>query len=105
MRLFLKGTIIPSFHCVNVQSFLHRIRHILNLFLFQMISQESGGLNSNFGIFIWGTVRILFWWWLAELMIHLMYMHAIYSSPSHLEAVNYWTLGKCPCMSLLLCVM
>ncbi|XP_077194523.1 protein-cysteine N-palmitoyltransferase HHAT isoform X5 [Paroedura picta] len=58
----------------------------------QMTSQDSGGLKSNLGIFIWGTVRIFLWWWLAELMIHLMYMHAIYSSPSHLQAVNYWAL-------------
>ncbi|XP_048341329.1 protein-cysteine N-palmitoyltransferase HHAT isoform X2 [Sphaerodactylus townsendi] len=59
----------------------------------KMTSQESGGLKSNLGTFIRDTLHILFWWWLAELMIHLMYMHAIYSSPSHLEAVSYWTLG------------
>ncbi|XP_054836504.1 protein-cysteine N-palmitoyltransferase HHAT [Eublepharis macularius] len=59
----------------------------------QMTNQDLGGLKSNLGIFICGTLRILFWWWLAELMIHFMYIHAIYSSPSHLEAVSYWTLG------------
>ncbi|XP_066467852.1 protein-cysteine N-palmitoyltransferase HHAT [Tiliqua scincoides] len=59
----------------------------------QVTKQESCSLKANFCVFIWGTIRILLWWWLAEWMIHLMYMHAICSSPSHLEAVTYWTLG------------
>ncbi|XP_034967153.2 protein-cysteine N-palmitoyltransferase HHAT [Zootoca vivipara] len=59
----------------------------------QMNKQESCSLKFNLWVFIRASVRILLWWWLAELMIHFMYMHAICSSPSHLEAVTYWTLG------------
>ncbi|XP_058021289.1 protein-cysteine N-palmitoyltransferase HHAT isoform X2 [Ahaetulla prasina] len=62
-------------------------------FYTQMSKQQSCNWKSNLSIFIWGAVRILIWWCLAELMIHFMYMHAIYSSISHLEAVTYWTLG------------
>uniref|UniRef100_A0A452H1M7 Hedgehog acyltransferase n=1 Tax=Gopherus agassizii TaxID=38772 RepID=A0A452H1M7_9SAUR len=59
----------------------------------QMKRQEACSLKINLCILLLGIVRIFFWWWLAELMIHLMYIHAIYSSSSHLEAVSYWTLG------------
>nr|XP_028580566.1 protein-cysteine N-palmitoyltransferase HHAT isoform X4 [Podarcis muralis] len=59
----------------------------------QMNKQETCSLKFNLWVFIRGSVRILLWWWLAELMIHFMYIHAICSSPSHLEAVTYWTLG------------
>ncbi|XP_018118055.1 protein-cysteine N-palmitoyltransferase HHAT isoform X3 [Xenopus laevis] len=37
--------------------------------------------------------RLVLWWGLAELMIHLMYMHAIYSSHSLLERTSCWALG------------
>ncbi|XP_048213233.1 protein-cysteine N-palmitoyltransferase HHAT isoform X3 [Perognathus longimembris pacificus] len=40
-----------------------------------------------------GLGRLLCWWGLAELMVHLMYMHAIYSSIPLLGAVSCWTLG------------
>lgn len=63
-----------------------------------MTKQESFSLKANLCLFIWGTIRILLWWWLAEWMIHLMYIHAICSSPLHLEKVTYWTLGQCLCM-------
>ncbi|KAM6459669.1 protein-cysteine N-palmitoyltransferase HHAT isoform 4-T5 [Liasis olivaceus] len=59
----------------------------------QMNKQQSCNWKSSLSLFIWGAIRILIWWCLAELMIHFMYMHAIYSSLSHLEAVTYWTLG------------
>ncbi|XP_042302080.1 protein-cysteine N-palmitoyltransferase HHAT isoform X2 [Sceloporus undulatus] len=59
----------------------------------QMNKHSSYSLKSNLYVFICGTIRILIWWWLAELMIHLMYMHAICSCPSHLERATYWTLG------------
>uniref|UniRef100_A0A8D0GB98 Hedgehog acyltransferase n=1 Tax=Sphenodon punctatus TaxID=8508 RepID=A0A8D0GB98_SPHPU len=59
----------------------------------QMRKQESYSLKSNLCILVLGVVRILFWWWLAELMIHLMYIHAICSSSPLLESVSYWTLG------------
>lgn len=59
-----------------------------------MRRQEACRLKTNFRILILGMVRIFFWWWLAELMIHLMYMHAFYSSSPHLEAMSDWTLGQ-----------
>ncbi|XP_053239248.1 protein-cysteine N-palmitoyltransferase HHAT isoform X2 [Podarcis raffonei] len=59
----------------------------------QMNKQETCSLKFSLWVFIRGSVRILLWWWLAESMIHFMYIHAICSSPSHLEAVTYWTLG------------
>ncbi|XP_063159176.1 protein-cysteine N-palmitoyltransferase HHAT isoform X3 [Candoia aspera] len=59
----------------------------------KMNKQQTCNWKSSLSLFIWGAIRILIWWWLAELMIHFMYMHAIYSSLSHLEAVTYWTLG------------
>uniref|UniRef100_H3A5E9 Hedgehog acyltransferase n=2 Tax=Latimeria chalumnae TaxID=7897 RepID=H3A5E9_LATCH len=37
--------------------------------------------------------RIFLWWWLAESMIHLMYIHAIPSSNTVLDAVESWALG------------
>ncbi|KAM8945424.1 protein-cysteine N-palmitoyltransferase HHAT [Pelodytes ibericus] len=39
------------------------------------------------------AARLFLWWWLAELMVHLMYMHAIFSSYHLLEGVSYWTMG------------
>ncbi|OBS74342.1 hypothetical protein A6R68_15118 [Neotoma lepida] len=39
-----------------------------------------------------GLGRLLCWWWLAELMVHLMYMHALYSTIPLLESVSCWTL-------------
>ncbi|KFP64262.1 Protein-cysteine N-palmitoyltransferase HHAT, partial [Cariama cristata] len=59
----------------------------------QMRRQEAFSLKTNLSILIMGIIRIFFWWCLAELMIHLMYIHALYSSASPLEAVSYWALG------------
>nr|XP_027308799.2 protein-cysteine N-palmitoyltransferase HHAT isoform X1 [Anas platyrhynchos] len=59
----------------------------------QMRKQEAFSLKTNVGILIVGIIRIFFWWCLAELMIHLMYIHAICSSSPPLEAVSYWALG------------
>ncbi|XP_073195103.1 protein-cysteine N-palmitoyltransferase HHAT isoform X7 [Lepidochelys kempii] len=75
----------PVFHNGPIMTF--------NEFTKQMKRPEACSLKSNLCILLLGIVRIFFWWWLAELMIHLMYIHAIYSSSSHLEAVSYWTLG------------
>ncbi|XP_026508338.1 protein-cysteine N-palmitoyltransferase HHAT isoform X1 [Terrapene carolina triunguis] len=75
----------PVFHNGPIMTF--------NEFTKQMKRQEACSLKINLCILLLGIVRIFFWWWLAELMIHLMYIHAIYSSSSHLEAVSYWTLG------------
>nr|XP_055175491.1 protein-cysteine N-palmitoyltransferase HHAT isoform X2 [Nyctereutes procyonoides] len=55
--------------------------------------QEYCSLKSNLSAFAVGLGRLLCYWWLAELMVHLMYMHAIYSSASLLKAVSCWTLG------------
>ncbi|XP_067901198.1 protein-cysteine N-palmitoyltransferase HHAT isoform X2 [Heterodontus francisci] len=40
-----------------------------------------------------GGMRILFWWWLTESMLHLMYIHAIQHQETILESASYWTLG------------
>uniref|UniRef100_A0A8C8SDI1 Hedgehog acyltransferase n=1 Tax=Pelusios castaneus TaxID=367368 RepID=A0A8C8SDI1_9SAUR len=75
----------PVFHNGPIMTF--------NEFTKQMRRQEACSLKSNLCILLLGIVRIFCWWCLAELMIHLMYIHAIYSSSSHLEVVSYWTLG------------
>ncbi|XP_067844957.1 protein-cysteine N-palmitoyltransferase HHAT isoform X1 [Heptranchias perlo] len=38
-------------------------------------------------------LRIFFWWWLTESMLHLMYIHAIQHQETILESASYWTLG------------
>ncbi|XP_006198798.1 protein-cysteine N-palmitoyltransferase HHAT isoform X1 [Vicugna pacos] len=75
----------PVFHNGPVLSFPE--------FIGQMQQQEHGSLKASFSILVLGLGRLLFCWWLAELMVHLMYMHAIYSSTSLLRAVSCWTLG------------
>lgn len=60
-----------------------------------MQQQEYCSLKSNLSAFALGLGRLLCYWWLAELMVHLMYMHAIYSSAPLLRAVSCWTLGNC----------
>ncbi|XP_064450199.1 protein-cysteine N-palmitoyltransferase HHAT isoform X4 [Mirounga angustirostris] len=59
----------------------------------KMQRQEDCSLKSNLSAFAVGLGRLLCYWWLAELMVHLMYMHAIYGSASLLRAVSCWTLG------------
>ncbi|XP_072712958.1 protein-cysteine N-palmitoyltransferase HHAT isoform X2 [Ciconia boyciana] len=59
----------------------------------KMRRQEAFSLKTNLSILIVGIIRIFFWWCLAELMIHLMYIHALYSSAPPLEAASYWALG------------
>lgn len=60
-----------------------------------MQQQEHESLKANLCVLALGLGRLLCWWWLAELMAHLMYVHAIYSSIPLLEAVSGWTLGNC----------
>ena len=60
-----------------------------------MQRQEYCSLTSSLAAFAVGLGRLLCCWWLAELMVHLMYMHAIYGSASLLRAVSCWTLGNC----------
>ncbi|XP_040492313.1 protein-cysteine N-palmitoyltransferase HHAT isoform X3 [Ursus maritimus] len=59
----------------------------------KMQQQEYCSLKSSLSAFAVGLGRLLCYWWLAELMVHLMYMHAIYGSASLLRAVSCWTLG------------
>ncbi|KAM6218213.1 protein-cysteine N-palmitoyltransferase HHAT isoform 2-T2 [Rhynchocyon petersi] len=75
----------PVFHNGPILSFPEFIK--------QMQQQEPCSLKSSLCILALGLGRLLCWWCLAELMIHLMYMHAIYSSTSLLETVSCWTLG------------
>ncbi|XP_023586046.1 protein-cysteine N-palmitoyltransferase HHAT isoform X2 [Trichechus manatus latirostris] len=75
----------PVFHNGPILSFPEFIK--------QMQQQEHCSLKSTLCILALGLGRLLCWWWLAELMAHLMYMHAIYSSTTLLGAVSCWTLG------------
>ncbi|XP_043779495.1 protein-cysteine N-palmitoyltransferase HHAT isoform X2 [Cervus elaphus] len=75
----------PVFHNGPVLSFPE--------FITQMRQQEQSPPKTSLSILVLGLGRLLFYWWLAELMVHLMYMHAIYSSASLLRAVSSWTLG------------
>lgn len=59
----------------------------------KMQQQEHDSLKASLCVLALGLGRLLCWWWLAELMAHLMYMHAIYSSIPLLETVSCWTLG------------
>lgn len=60
-----------------------------------MQQQEHCSLKANLPVLVLGLGRLLCSWWLAELMVHLMYLHAIYSSTPLLGAVSSWTLGNC----------
>ncbi|XP_055274995.1 protein-cysteine N-palmitoyltransferase HHAT isoform X4 [Moschus berezovskii] len=75
----------PVFHNGPVLSFPE--------FVAQMQQQEQSSPKTSLCILVLGLGRLLFYWWLAELMVHLMYMHAIYSSASLLRAVSSWALG------------
>uniref|UniRef100_A0A8D2DH52 Hedgehog acyltransferase n=1 Tax=Sciurus vulgaris TaxID=55149 RepID=A0A8D2DH52_SCIVU len=62
-------------------------------FVKQMQQQELCSLRNSLCILTRGLGRLLCWWGLAELMAHLMYMHAICSSIPLLGTVSFWTLG------------
>ncbi|XP_077013843.1 protein-cysteine N-palmitoyltransferase HHAT isoform X7 [Tamandua tetradactyla] len=62
-------------------------------FVKQMQRPELGSLKASMCTLAVGLGRLLCWWWLAELMAHLMYMHAICSSAPLLGTVSCWTLG------------
>ncbi|XP_014638810.1 PREDICTED: protein-cysteine N-palmitoyltransferase HHAT isoform X5 [Ceratotherium simum simum] len=62
-------------------------------FIRQMQQQERRSMKASLSVLVLGLGRLLCSWWLAELMVHLMYMHAIYSSTPLLGAVSSWTLG------------
>ncbi|KAJ7422975.1 protein-cysteine N-palmitoyltransferase HHAT [Pitangus sulphuratus] len=76
----------PTFHNGPLMNF--------DEFSKQMRRQEAFSVKSNLSILIVGIIRIFFWWCLAELMIHLMYIHALYSSALPLESASYWALEK-----------
>ncbi|XP_024899724.1 protein-cysteine N-palmitoyltransferase HHAT isoform X3 [Pteropus alecto] len=59
----------------------------------KMQQQEHGPLKFSLPVLARGLGRLFCGWCLAELMVHLMYMHAIYSSAPLLGAVSCWTLG------------
>ncbi|XP_063774351.1 protein-cysteine N-palmitoyltransferase HHAT isoform X7 [Pseudophryne corroboree] len=59
----------------------------------QMQTQDTQWPNLTFCGLLADVFRLLLWWCLGELMIHTMYMHAIYSNYPTLEDVSYWTLG------------
>ncbi|XP_029449147.1 protein-cysteine N-palmitoyltransferase HHAT isoform X2 [Rhinatrema bivittatum] len=75
----------PMFHNGPIMNF--------DKFSKQMLKPETRTLRADVFTLIVGIVRIFFWWSLAELMIHFMHMHAIYSSYSLLSEVSCWTLG------------
>uniref|UniRef100_F7H863 Hedgehog acyltransferase n=1 Tax=Callithrix jacchus TaxID=9483 RepID=F7H863_CALJA len=69
------------------------VSQIATLLARKMQQQERDSLKTSLCVLALGLGRLLFWWWLAELMAHLMYMHAIYSSIPLLGTVSCWTLG------------
>nr|XP_044997502.1 protein-cysteine N-palmitoyltransferase HHAT isoform X2 [Jaculus jaculus] len=68
---------------------------ILNFpeFFTQMQQPELCSPRHRLCILAQGLGRLLCWWGLAELMVHLMYTHALHSSTPLLEVVSCWTLG------------
>ncbi|XP_058131140.1 protein-cysteine N-palmitoyltransferase HHAT isoform X2 [Dasypus novemcinctus] len=54
---------------------------------------EQRSAKAGLSVLALGLGRLLCWWWLAELMAHLMYVHAICSSAPLLGAISGWTLG------------
>ncbi|KAM8817443.1 protein-cysteine N-palmitoyltransferase HHAT isoform 1-T1 [Rhynchonycteris naso] len=75
----------PVFHNGPILSFPE--------FVAQMQQQEHCSMKISLGVLAQGLARLLGCWCLAELMVHLMYMHAIYSSAPLLGAVSCWALG------------
>nr|XP_020010172.1 protein-cysteine N-palmitoyltransferase HHAT [Castor canadensis] len=75
----------PVFHNGPILSFPEFIK--------QVQQPELCSLRDNLCVLAQGLGRLLCWWGLAELMAHLMYMHAIYSSIPLLRTVSCWTLG------------
>ncbi|XP_075720706.1 protein-cysteine N-palmitoyltransferase HHAT isoform X2 [Rhinoderma darwinii] len=64
-----------------------------NEFTKQMFAQDRRWPNFHLSGLVADVFRLVLWWCLAELMIHTMYIHAMYSSYSILKDVSYWTLG------------
>lgn len=60
-----------------------------------MQQQEQCSPRPRLSVLARALGRLCGCWCLAELMVHLMYMHAFYGSPPLLRAVSCWTLGNC----------
>ncbi|KAF6074629.1 hedgehog acyltransferase [Phyllostomus discolor] len=75
----------PVFHNGPILSFPE--------FIGQMQQQEPCSLKMSVSVLARGLGRLFCCWCLAELMVHLMYMHAIYGSAPLLRTVSCWTLG------------
>ncbi|XP_053568358.1 protein-cysteine N-palmitoyltransferase HHAT isoform X2 [Bombina bombina] len=87
-----------SFTSMLVYVFYYPVFHngpiiTFNEFSKQMDKQDLGWSKHSICALTFDIVRLFIWWWLAESMLHLMYIHAIYSSYSLLEQVSYWALG------------
>ncbi|XP_051867810.1 protein-cysteine N-palmitoyltransferase HHAT isoform X3 [Pristis pectinata] len=59
----------------------------------QMRRTETSVPKTDLVCLLLGAVRIFFWWWLTESMLHFMYIHAIQHQETILESASYWTLG------------
>lgn len=75
----------PVFHNGPILSFPE--------FIGQMRQPEQCPLRLSLPVLARGLGRLFVCWCLAELMVHLMYMHAFYGSAPLLRAVSCWTLG------------
>lgn len=64
------------------------------LFPLQMRQPGPCSLKVSLAVLARGLGHLFCWWCLAELMVHLMYMHALYGSAPLLGAVSPWTLGN-----------
>ncbi|EPQ02891.1 Protein-cysteine N-palmitoyltransferase HHAT [Myotis brandtii] len=76
----------PVFHNGPILSFPE--------FIGQMRQPEQCPLRLSLPVLARGLGRLFVCWCLAELMVHLMYMHAFYGSAPLLRAVSCWTLGN-----------
>ncbi|XP_053316941.1 protein-cysteine N-palmitoyltransferase HHAT [Spea bombifrons] len=87
-----------TFSSMLVYAFYYPVFHngpviTYNEFTKQLQNKDTSWPGPNILRLILDIFRLLLWWWLAESMLHLMYMHAMFSSYQLLERVSYWTLG------------
>ncbi|XP_075451826.1 protein-cysteine N-palmitoyltransferase HHAT isoform X2 [Ascaphus truei] len=84
-----------SFTSMLVYVFYYPVFHNGPIITFNEFSKQMQ--KQDVGPEIYGLAqdiaRLFLWWWLAELMLHLMYIHAIYSNYPLLEYVSCWALG------------
>ncbi|MEE6474026.1 hypothetical protein FKM82_010252 [Ascaphus truei] len=85
-----------SFTSMLVYVFYYPVFHNGPIITFNEFSKQMQ--KQDVGPEIYGLAqdiaRLFLWWWLAELMLHLMYIHAIYSNYPLLEYVSCWALGE-----------